>query len=72
MHLTYTTASGESVTLRPRAPFFLGKADGLATIRQSVNTFGAPEQDGAFWYSKSVDGLCREIGAAYLHLFHLQ
>ncbi len=55
MHLTYTTATGESVTLRPSAPFFLGKADGLATIRQSVNTFGAPEQDGAFFISSTLD-----------------
>ncbi len=55
MILTYTPATSESVTLRPSAPFFLGKADGLATIRQNVNTFGAPEQDGAFYISSTLD-----------------
>jgi hypothetical protein len=55
MLLTYISSTGESVTLRPSAPFFLGKADGLSTIRQSVNTVGAPEQDGAFYIFSTLD-----------------
>lgn len=55
MEIRYMNNSGESVSLRPRAPFFLSKVDGIATIRQSVNTFGAPEQDGAFFISSTLD-----------------
>ena len=55
MILTYTNATGESVTLRPTKPFFLTSADGMGTIRQSVNTFSAPDQDGAFFISGTLD-----------------
>ncbi len=55
MVILYQNATGESVSLRPCAPFFLSKVNGLAAIRQSVNTFGAPEQDGAFFISSTLD-----------------
>jgi hypothetical protein len=55
MHLTYTSATGATATLRPSAPFFLSKADGLDTVRQTVSTFGTPEQDGAFFISSTLD-----------------
>jgi hypothetical protein len=55
MLLTYTNATGETAVLRQTKPFFLTKADGLSSIQQSVNTFGAPEQDGAFFISSTLD-----------------
>jgi len=55
MTLTYTNATGASVTLRQIAPFFLSRLDGVGRIRQTINTFQAPEQDGAFYISSTVD-----------------
>lgn len=55
MELTYTNGGGETLTLRQAKPFFLTKIDGTGTTRQTVNTFQAPEQDGAFFISGSVD-----------------
>ena len=55
MEATYTNAGGESLTLRQARPFFLTKIDGTGTTRQTVNTFQAPEQDGAFYISSTVD-----------------
>jgi hypothetical protein len=55
MELTYTNTTGASVTLRQTAPFFLSRLDGAGRIRQTINTFQAPEQDGAFYISSTVD-----------------
>ena len=55
MELIYTNQSGASVTLRQTAPFFLSKLEGIGHIRQSVNTFQAPGQDGAFYISSTLD-----------------
>jgi hypothetical protein len=55
MELTYVNTGGASVTLRQMKPLFLTKLDGAGRIRQTINTFRAPEQDGAFFISSSVD-----------------
>ena len=55
MELTYTNATGASVTLRQIKPLFLSRLDGVGRIRQTINTFQAPEQDGAFYISSTVD-----------------
>ena len=55
MEATYINGGGESLTLRQARPFFLTKIDGVGTTRQTVNTFQAPEQDGAFYISSTVD-----------------
>ena len=55
MTLTYTNQNGESVTLNQIKPFFLSKLDGVETVRQSISTFHAPEQDGAFYISSTLD-----------------
>jgi hypothetical protein len=55
MELTYTNAGGESITLKQSRPYFLTKIDGTGNIRQTVNTFKAPEQDGAFYISSTLD-----------------
>ena len=54
MELTYTNANGESVTLRQTRPFFLTRVDGAGKVRQTVNTFKAPDQDGAFFISSAM------------------
>jgi hypothetical protein len=55
MELTYINSAGAAVTLKQLKPFFLTKLDGVGRIRQSINTFQAPEQDGAFYISSTVD-----------------
>lgn len=55
MELTYINSSGESITLKQSRPFFITKIDGTGNIRQTVNTFKAPEQDGAFYVSSTMD-----------------
>jgi len=55
MILTYTNQNGESVTLNQIKPFFLSKLDGVGNVRQSISTFHAPEQDGAFYISSTLD-----------------
>ena len=55
MVLTYTNANGESLTLRQRRPYFLQRAEGIGNVRQAVTTFKAPNQDGAFFVSGSLD-----------------
>lgn len=59
MEARYINESGGSVTLAERAPFFLGKTDGLGNVRNIVSTFKAPSQDGAFFVSDNLD--MREI-----------
>jgi len=55
MILTYTNATGETITLRQTPPSFLSKLDGAGIVRQTINTFQAPAQDGAFYISSTVD-----------------
>lgn len=55
MEATYTNTGGESLTFKQSRPFFLTRIDGTGTTRQTVNTFQAPEQDGAFYISSTVD-----------------
>jgi len=55
MELTYTNSGGESITLKQSRPYFLNKIDGTGNIRQTVNAFKAPDQDGAFYISSTLD-----------------
>ena len=55
MEITYTGDSGAALTLSPRKPYFLQKIDGTGNLRQAINTFRAPEQDGAFYLSSSLE-----------------
>lgn len=55
MELIYRNADGASVTLRQVKPLFLTKLDGIGRIRQTINTFQAPAQDGAFYISSTLD-----------------
>ena len=55
MTIHYTNQNGESLTLRQRKPYFLQRLDGTGNIRNAVNTFKAPNQDGAFFISGSLD-----------------
>ena len=55
MELIYINTAGERLTLKQTRPFFLSKLDGTGTARQSVNTFKAPDQDGAFYISSTLD-----------------
>ena len=55
MQLTYINADGRSITLKQSRPYFLTKIDGTGHIRQTVNTFKAPDQDGAFYISSTLD-----------------
>jgi hypothetical protein len=55
VEIIYTNDSGISVTLRQIKPYFITKLDGVGRIRQSITTFHAPEQDGDFFVSSSVD-----------------
>ena len=55
MELTYINESGGSVTIRQMKPIFLSRLDGVRRIRQTIYTFRAPEQDGAFYISSSLD-----------------
>ena len=55
MEATYTNTGGESLTFKQTRPFFLTKIHGVGQTRQSVNTFRAPDQDGAFYISGTVD-----------------
>ena len=55
MELTYVNTTGERLVLRKMRPFFLTRIDGTGTVRQSVNTFKAPDQDGAFYISSTLD-----------------
>lgn len=55
MELTYINANGRSITLKQSRPYFLKKIDGTGNTRQTVNTFKAPDQDGAFYISSTLD-----------------
>jgi len=55
MEITYINALGERLTLRQARPFFLSRAEGLGRTRQTISTFKAPEQDGAFFIASTLD-----------------
>jgi len=55
MEVTYTNDGGESLTLRQARPFFLTRIDGAGSTKQAVKTFKAPEQDGAFYISSTLN-----------------
>lgn len=55
MELIYRNGDGANVTLRQMKPLFLTKLDGVGRIRQTINTFQAPAQDGAFYISSTLD-----------------
>ena len=55
MELTYVNANGKNITLTQSRPYFLQKINGTGDIRQTVNTFKAPDQDGAFYISSTLD-----------------
>ena len=55
MTVTYTNQNGESLTLRQRKPYFLQRLDGTGNVRNAVTTFKAPNQDGAFFISGSLE-----------------
>lgn len=55
MQLIYTNDNGESLILRQRRPYFLERVDGSANLRQAIHTFRAPDQDGAFFISGSLE-----------------
>ncbi len=55
MELTYINTAGERITLKQARPFFLTKMDGTGAAKQTINTFKAPEQDGAFFISSTLD-----------------
>jgi hypothetical protein len=55
MTVTYTNDRGEHLTLRQRKPFFIQRVGGAGTVNNLINTFKAPNQDGAFYISSSLD-----------------
>ena len=55
MELSYINTSGERLSLKQSRPFFLTRIDGTGQVRQTVNTFKAPDQDGAFFISSAMD-----------------
>ena len=55
MELTYTNTDGMSITLKQSRPYFLNRIDGTGVVRQTINTFKAPDQDGAFYISSTLD-----------------
>ena len=65
MQLTYINADGRSITLKQSRPYFLTKIDGTGNIRQTVNTFKAPDQDGAFYISSTLDMRNITLGIYY-------
>lgn len=55
MEVAYTNQIGEAITFKQRRPYFLQALDGTGNIRQVVNTFHAPNQDGAFFISGALE-----------------
>jgi hypothetical protein len=55
MEVIYKNSNGEQATLRTTKPFFISKISGVGSVRNNITTFSAPEQDGAFFVSSSVD-----------------
>jgi hypothetical protein len=59
LELQYTNADGLTGILRQRGPFWLTRIDGTGNLSNIVNTFKAPDQDGAFFIGSTLD--TREI-----------
>ena len=57
--LTYINADGLTGTLRQRKPFWLNKLDGTGNLSNIITSFKAPDQDGNFFISSTLD--TREI-----------
>jgi hypothetical protein len=55
MECTYVNEEGLSVHLRQVRPLFLSAINGAGIVRNSISTFQAPEQDGAFYISSTLD-----------------
>lgn len=55
MEVTYTNDSGDRITLKQSRPYFLTSISGTGQTKQIINTFTAPEQDGAFYISSTLD-----------------
>lgn len=55
MTITYTNTVGESLTFRQQKPYFIQRIDGTGNLRNTVTTFKAPDQDGAFFISGSME-----------------
>ena len=55
MEITYVNSDGESLTIRQSKPYFIERLNGTGSIRNTVTTFKAPEQDGAFYVSSTLD-----------------
>lgn len=53
MELTYLNISGERLVLRQTT--FLTRIEGDGQTKQTINTFQAPGQDGAFYISSTLD-----------------
>jgi hypothetical protein len=55
VELQYINADGLTGKIRQSPPFFLKKIDGTGDIHNLVNTFKAPDQDGAFFIDSTLD-----------------
>jgi hypothetical protein len=55
MECTYINEEGLLVHLRQMRPFFLSALNGVGVVRNTISTFQAPEQDGAFYISSTLD-----------------
>jgi hypothetical protein len=55
MQATYTNQAGLTLTLRQRPPIFLSALNGTGDVSNSVVTFKAPDQDGAFYVTSSLE-----------------
>ena len=55
MEITYINDSGSRITLKQTKPFFLSSVSGTGQTKQTINTFTAPMQDGAFYISSALD-----------------
>lgn len=55
MELIYSNNNGESIYLNQRRPYFLQDVKGSSNLSNAVQTFKAPDQDGAFYLSSSLD-----------------
>lgn len=55
MEVQYINQDGASVRLRQVKPFFITRIDGAGRVRKTINTFHAPEQDGEFYISSTLD-----------------
>lgn len=55
MELIYSNNSGESIFLNQRKPYFLQDVKGSTNLKNAIETFKTPDQDGAFYMSSALD-----------------